>query len=294
MINKSKMRQAALNLIYAVEENGGELSRFDLNLFWRISLEKETDHYRVALCKAIAHVARATADTARLLAVRTEAVAEAMRGDLTAEKLVNEVERVQRRSSEFESALAAMRYCARDPRQDTTDKLEICCKDVINLAIAVDGLGRDLLPTFADYPAYRSVLEPLKSAIKRRGKLMMSVAALANPLELEGQQEFTGLLRCARVLQQLRPAAEKFALDVLSKKTQIEERLSSLLQNYSTARLDVVDRCILYIALYELEYNKLDTPIVVSEANALADAYSGGKSAPFIHGIISAAAAAKA
>jgi transcription termination factor NusB len=54
----------------------------------------------------------------------------------------------------------------------------------------------------------------------------------------------------------------------------------------------VVDRCILYIALYELEYNKLDTPIVVSEANALADAYSGGKSAPFIHGVISAAAKA--
>ena len=291
MMNKSKVRQSALSLIYAVEENGGDLQHFDLNLFWRISLEKETDHYRTALCKAISHVARASADSARLLATRTQAVVDAMRADTTAGRLLADIERVQQRSAEFEAALAAMRYCARDPRQDTTDKLEICCKDVMNLAIAVDGLGRDLLPTLADFPVYATVLKPLKSAILRRSKLMASVAVLANPLALEGQ-EFVGLVRCARVLEELRPEAEEFALAVLAKKSQLEERLNSLLQNYSIARLDVVDRCILYIALYELEYNKLDTPIVVSEANALADAYSGGKSAPFIHGVISAAAKA--
>lgn len=291
-INKSKVRQSALGLIYAVEENGGDLQNFDLNLFWRISQEKETDHYRQALCKAIAHVARASADSARLLATRAQSVLDALHGDMTASRLVEDMERLVKRSSEFDAALAAMRYCARDKRQDTTDKLELCCKDVITLAVAVEGLGRDLLPSLADFPVYRKVLDPLKSAIMRRGKLMAAVAALATPLMLEGQQEFTGLVRCARVLEDLRPAAEEFALAVLARKPQLEERLTALLQNYSTARLDVVDRCILYIALYELEYNKLETPIVVSEANALADAYSGGKSAPFIHGIISAAAKA--
>ncbi|MBQ8900685.1 MAG: hypothetical protein IJY72_07005 [Akkermansia sp.] len=291
-INKSKVRQSALSLIYAVEENGGGLQDFDLNLFWRISQEKETDHYRQALCKAIAHVARASADSARLLATRAQSVLDALHGDLTASRLVADIERLEKRSSEFDSALAAMRYCAKDKRQDTTDKLELCCRDVIALAIAVEGLGRDMLPSLADFPVYRKVLDPLKSAIMRRGKLMAAVAARATPLMLEGQQEFTGLVRCARVLEELRPAAEEFALAVLARKPQLEERLTALLQNYSTARLDVVDRCILYIALYELEYTKLETPIVVSEANALADAYSGGKSAPFIHGIISAAAKA--
>ena len=292
MINKSKVRQAALSLIYAVEENGGELQNFDLNLFWRISQEKETDHYRRALAKAIAHVARASVDSARLLETRIGAALEALKGDMTAAVLVEELERVRKRSAEFDSALAAMRYCAKDKRQDTTDQLELCCRDVINLAIAVEGLGRDLLPVLPDYPAYRPVLEAVKSALLRRGKQMTAVAALSTPLRLEGNQEFTGLVRCAQALQELRPAAEEYARNVLDKKTQLEARLASLLQNYSTARLDVVDKCILYMALYELEFNKLDTPIVVSESNALADTYSGGKSAPFIHGIISAAAKA--
>ncbi|MBR5894105.1 MAG: hypothetical protein IKZ13_01005 [Akkermansia sp.] len=292
MINKSKVRQAALNLLYAVEENGGSLQNFDLGLFWRISQEKETDHYRRALAKAIAHVARASADSARLLDTRLTAALDALRGDLTASALVADIERLQKRSAEFDAALNAMRYCAKDKRQDTTDQLELCCRDVINLSIAVEGLGRDLLPVLPDFPAYRPVLAPVNSAVLRRGKLMAAVAALGTPLLLEGQQEFTGLVRCAQMLQELRPAAEGLALAVLNEKPRLEERLTSLLQNYSTARLDVVDKCILYIALYELEVNKLDTPIVVSEANALADAYSGGKSAPFIHGIISAAAKA--
>ena len=54
-----------------------------------------------------------------------------------------------------------------------------------------------------------------------------------------------------------------------------------------------MDKAILYLALYELEEKGLDTPIVVSEATALANEYSGSKSAPFIHGIIAAAAARK-
>ena len=290
MMNKSKVRQSALNLIYAVEENGGDLQSFNLDLFWRISQEKETDNYRQTLAKSILHVARASADSARLLETRISAALDALRGDMTASALVADMERVQKRSAEFDSALAALRYCIRDKRQDTTDQLELCCKDVMNLAIAVEGLGRDLLPVLPDFPAYRPVLEPLKSAVLRRGRLMASVAALATPLALESPQEFAGLVRCARMLQELRPAAERFALAVLAEKPMLEERLAALLQNYSMERLDVVDKCILYIALYELLVNKLDTPIVVSEANALADAYSGGKSAPFIHGIISAAA----
>ena len=70
----------------------------------------------------------------------------------------------------------------------------------------------------------------------------------------------------------------------------VEPRLEVLLKNYSLERLDVVDKIILFIALYELEVNGLEVPIVVSEATALANEYSGSKSAPFIHGVIAAAA----
>ncbi len=289
-MNKSKIRQTALNLIYAIEENGGDMSTFDLDLFWQLAQEKETDHYRQAMAKAIIHVCRASATSANLLESRSSAALEALQQDLTARPLHAGIERLQKRSAEFEEALAIMKSCLHDKRQDTTDKLERCCNDVFSLASAVEGLGQELLPTLADYPAYHSILEPLGAAIRKRGKLMAACAAISTPLDLENQNEFAGLANHARNLQELRPAVEPLALAVAGKKEELDARLTSLLHNYSIDRLDMVDKCILYLSLYELEVNKLDIPIVVSEANALADAYSSGKSAPFIHGILSSAA----
>ncbi len=292
MINKSKVRQAALNLIYAVEENGGSMEAFDLNLFWAISQEKEVDTYRKTLAKAIVHTARASADSARLLTTRTEAVLNATKDNLPAAKLAEDIERLQKRSDEFEAALKALKYCLKDKRQDTTEQLGICCTDVMTLAQVVEALGKELTPLFADFPEYRQILQQLEAAITRRNKLMSVCAALRYPQNLLGQPEFVNLVRSAEMLQELRPEAEKLALGVIARRAQLEEKVNTLLQNYSLERLDVVDKCIIYLSLYEMEVNKLDTPIVVSEATALAHAYAGGKSAPFIHGIISAAAKA--
>lgn len=289
MTNKSKIRQTALNLLYAIEENGGDPQNLDLELFWRITQEKATNRYRQALAKGIVHVCRASADGARLLETRANAALEALEGDLTARSLHADIARLAKRSAEFEAALGALQYCMRDKRQDTTDQLGLCCQDALVLARAVEGLGRDLLPLLGDFPAYRAVLEPLGAAIRRRGRLLAACAALSTPLALEGQSEYTALVRCARSLQELRPATEAFVKAVLDKKPTFDAALQDLLHNYSADRLDLVDKCIIYISLYELAVNKLDIPIVVSEAASLADAYSGGKSAPFIHGIIAAA-----
>lgn len=290
MINKSKVRQTALNLIYAVEANGGDINNFDLNLFWDIAQEKEMDTYRKTLAKALIHTARASADSARLLSTRAEALLSATKDNLPAAKLAEDTDRLQKRSDEFEASLKALKYCLKDKRQDTTEQLGICCRELMNLAHVIQALASELVPLFADFPEYRQILQQLESAINRRNKLMAVCASLRYPQELLGQAEFTNLVRCAEMLQELRPEVEKLALAVIARRADFEEKINSLLRNYSLERMDVVDKCIIFLALYELEISKLDTPIVVSEATALAHAYSGGKSAPFIHGIISAAA----
>ena len=65
-INRSEIRKSALSLIYALLENSNGES-FDLDLFWDIAQEKKRDHYNEAHAKAVLHVCRASADSARLL-----------------------------------------------------------------------------------------------------------------------------------------------------------------------------------------------------------------------------------
>ncbi len=288
MMTKSKVRQSALILIYSVLENGGEVASFDLELFWSIAQEKEQDHYTLAEARAIGHICRSVKDGARLLRERVLAVLGSMQGDLTTARLREDVERYAHQADVFVSALAAQQICLTDKRRDTPAQLALCNRDVIRLARAVDGLGRELLPVLADFPAYRSVLEPFAATLRRLGRVLALCASVETPTALAGSGEFTSLIRSAELLSNLRPAAERLALGVLARRAEYDARIAERLENYSPERLDVVDKSILYLSLYELEENGLEMPIVISEATALADAYSGSKSAPFIHGVLAA------
>lgn len=289
MIPKSKIRQTTLNVLYAVLSNGGDSQSVDWNLLWNICAETETDRFRKDLCKVLEHVCRSNEDMSRLLEVRAEAVETAMEGDLTSAPLREKLKRYMQNSRKFSAAVAAMRYSIKDKRRDTTEQLALCSSDVINLAIIEAGLREELLPVFADFPAYAPVLEPFAGTVNRRAKLMGQCAALKEPAALRDNKEFAGLARQAQDLQDLRPAAQDLATAILSHLGELDAMLAPLLKNYSMDRLDLLDKCILYLSLYELKFNKLEVAIVVSEATALANEYSGGKSAPFIHGIIAAA-----
>lgn len=287
-ISQSKVRQSALSYLYTYLSNGSQ--PVDADLFWTIAQEKDRDHLRTARAKALLHVCRATADSGRLLAGRVQNLLNFMHADMTAALLREDIERYAQQSAQFDAAVKALQFCLADKRRDTTDQLALCCGDVMRLASVVAALGRDMLPRFADYPVYRRHLEPLASVVNRRARMFQVCATLVDPILLEGNKEYAGLVRLAQDMKELRPAVEKLAQGVVAHIPLLENRLESLLDNYSIDRLDMVDKAILYIALYELSVNNLDVPIVVSESTALANEFSGSKSAQFIHGIIASAA----
>lgn len=288
-ISRSKVRQVTLNYLYTYLANGSQ--PVDAQLFWSISQEKERDNYRAAVAKALLHVCRATADSARLLAERVQALENLMHADLTAASLREEVQRYASQSSNFDAAVKALQYCLADKRRDTTDQLVLCTGDVLRLAAAVLGLGNDLKPRFADFPAYRQQLDALAAVMNRRARMLCVCVDLSAPLDsLKENKEYAGLVRLAQDMEELRPAVESLAKSIIAHIPLMEPRLEALLANYSLERLDMVDKAILFLSLYELKENGLDVPIVVSEATALANEYSGSKSAQFIHGVVAAAA----
>lgn len=289
MMFKSKVRRAALSYLYAGMANGsGE--GVNEELFWDLCLERETDHVRTATSKVLLHIGRTAQDTARLLATRVDDTLQAMQGDMTTAALREETERYARQSGAVDSALKALAMCVSDKRREGTDQLQLCNKDTIAAAKAALGLGELLLPRFEDFPVYRSRTERLAAVIRRRALMLSALAAFEDPGSLRGHKEYTGLLAAYTEMKDLRAAAEKLAREVAAHAEEFDARIAPLLVHYTTERLDTVDKCILYIALYELTVNKLGTAIVISEAAAMAHEYSGGKSAPFIHGVIAAVA----
>lgn len=287
MNQRSKIRQCALHYIYA-KLQGGE-SSFSDELFWDISLEKERDQYRRSLSKMVCHNGRNSQDSYRLLEERLNTMLDVAADDMSTANLREELKRFMDQSSKLENLLLALGHALSDKRQDGTDVLLATCTDTINTADILNALAPELRFSLQDYPAYKKYTEGLQAVIRRRSAISERIGLLRNVDALPADGEYKALVHAANDLAAIQPAAQELAQQVLAQKDRWEGILEPLLQNYSLDRLDLLDKCLLYLMLYELKVLELPLPVIVSEGTALANAYSGSKSATFIHGVLAAA-----
>jgi len=86
--------------------------------------------------------------------------------------------------------------------------------------------------------------------------------------------------------------ARGFALElvhgVLERKSEIDERLSAIAENWSLARFSRVDLNVLRIAVYELlqKDERVPTSVVLDEAIEIARRYGGEESSQFVNGLL--------
>lgn len=78
---------------------------------------------------------------------------------------------------------------------------------------------------------------------------------------------------------------------VLERLEDLDSRIESVSQHWTVARMPVIDRNVLRMAVAELEdLEGPPTPVVISEAVRLVAAYSTERSAPFVNGVLSSLA----
>lgn len=290
MIAPAQIRKAALSLLYAMMETGASADEFDYGTYWHIGIEPERDRLRTAQARAVLHCLRHQDDTLRLLGERVQAALNALHGDGTASKLREQLETYLDYSQKLFAATRALQYCLVDKRRDGTEQVERCSTDVMVLAATLVELSGELTAMFLDWPAYRAVLSPIEHVVRRRLRFLQECTALRQPSTLESDPQYSALANLDVQVRELPIQAEQYARAVIASRDAFESQLAPVLEHYSSERLAMVDKCILYMALYELSRG-LKVQIVVAEATDLAHAYSGSKSARFIHGIIGAVVA---
>lgn len=290
MIPRSKVRQHALQMLYSIQEQKMDPSAFDCDAFWEISAEKDAARLVTAEAKAITHLFRHADDLDRLQNERVEAALNLMEASIETASLREGLEKLLRAFHNFTAALHHLRFTYLHRERRGNAELREAVENVWQKGAVAAALTEGLLPVFDDYPIFRSVLQPLEAVFKRRLKLLDDLAQLSHPLDQRLGSEFSGLVQEASALRDLRPEVEKLVHGVLEHRDEIKAKLAATVANYEPARLDAVDACILELGLYELLYAELPVQIVVAETTALANAFSGVKSARFIHGIVGAAA----
>lgn len=87
--------------------------------------------------------------------------------------------------------------------------------------------------------------------------------------------------------QSLPDRVERIVLGVTENRERLDNEIEAASQHWAIARMPMIDRAILRLALWELE-NDPETPtaVIVSEAVRLANTYSTSRSGSFVNGVL--------
>ena len=291
MLTQRNIRKSSLLLIYALEmqhTNPKDIRDFPLENYWGLVNEHAKKKYAGMLAKAVLHESRSLAELLDAMRARAgEFETYAAGHDTTAaaaastHALLKELEDVPRVMRSLRRLLEEEgNEREREQLPEQTGRLIGACERICRFA-------EEHLPLL-ERETHESVTA-FAGALRRVKKAAEGCAALRCPEQLPSNSEHANIIGLAKEMRERRPLTEKLALEVYSRCEEWERHLQNLLRNYVPSRLNAIDRCILYISFYDLLCRKLDPGIVISEACILADEYSGGKSAPFIHGVIATA-----
>ena len=128
--------------------------------------------------------------------------------------------------------------------------------------------------------------EVAKSVAKHLGKRVI-VEARDLALEALYESESRGEL-----LAELDGRAEILARGVIQHREDLDRSIEEASEHWTVARMPLIDRNVLRLGLYELEFDQ-DTPsaVIISEAVRLAQTYSTERSGSFVNGVLATLAA---
>ncbi|MCP5470012.1 MAG: transcription antitermination protein NusB [Chlamydiales bacterium] len=89
------------------------------------------------------------------------------------------------------------------------------------------------------------------------------------------------------------PAAAPRAKEIFALAEQLDEKIGNASEAYAIERIDLLDKNILRLALFELLENTLPRQVVISEALRLARKFSTPEAGSFIHAVLDATLSAR-
>jgi N utilization substance protein B len=107
-----------------------------------------------------------------------------------------------------------------------------------------------------------------------------------NPESFPEQTDVAHLRESRHELAELRAEADGLSDAVLANRAELDARLAAVVENFSPARVDPVDRAILRLAAHEIFTAAVSPAVAINEAIELAKRYGSSDSGRFVNGVL--------
>lgn len=285
MLNRRNIREAAIQFLYFHSLQGGAEKTAIEESFWEITQEQSLQKLNYARAKAMLHVAQGRDSKFAKLTEQFPTILAILKANPEAEAspLANLLKKIVSEQKRFTTL-------------------------VEELKTAVKSKGVEKLPVETIQQVAKAN-QPLQESHQRWGEMLLSRPDLKNKLE-STTSCISHLLKVSKRLQEiedpdsaltdfahLRASHSEIALsrksitelidNILERQEEIDEILAKTIENYQPERVDLVDKAILRLAVYEMQYcEDIPRAVSINESIEIAKRFSSTESSRFINGIL--------
>lgn len=288
MISRNQIRQSTLQYLYAASQAHDELHPLDEGI-WSIILECPTKKIVKLTSKALANVlTRGFEDRLRLFTTRAHQTIEILRDNALTLDIRDKLMDILAKEGEFQASLLQLRKLVAKNTTDERNELSVACRQLQDLNATLIPMRERLVASFSDFPSYKETAwAAMTAACRKMQEANLRIASITTNDATKIIPEVKAIREAQADLNLLTNEAKALSADIIRNLAQIDALIDSKLENYTPERIDAMDRNILRLSTYELLYRRdLATPIIVSEAIALATDYSNTEAPRFINGIL--------
>ncbi|MFC7338858.1 transcription antitermination factor NusB [Haloferula chungangensis] len=288
MLSRRQIREAVVQFLYCADLEGGADPASLREPFWQFVTESDRRALMLATWKTIHHLSVSREQRHNEFAERLPAASAILRADPNTEKVSILLDRIASLESEWSSQLATL---SRIPRNDDDDSVSTRFEEAIGKLFRID---RDLSSSIKrffemllDHPRKGKQLEAITGSLRRLDRISDRMRMIESPEDFPERTELAKIRDTRVSIQALRDEANRMTDSVLGEKESIDERLHTVIENFSPERIDPIDRAILRLATWEILHDpEVPAPVAINEAIELAKRFGTSDSGRFVNGVL--------
>jgi N utilization substance protein B len=291
MPSRRQIREATIQFLYCSDIEGGASPSELREPFWQFLTESDRKNLLFATFRTVQHLAIGRQSRLVEFVERTEVAKTHITALPGAETLVTDLNRLLALESSWSISFSQLEKTPKDGEdQDVADELDSALAHFF--AIDQDlAYNRDkFLKSSEDFPQIKSQLEALNATIRRLQRISNRLRMVETPESFPDQADLAKIRQSKAEISALRSQTDALVDAVLACKAEIDEKLSTMVENYSPERIDPVDRAVLRLGTYELMKTETPNKVIINEAIELAKRFGTTDSNRFVNGMLDSVA----
>ena len=287
MPSRRQIRESAIQFLYCSDIEGGADPAALREPFWEFLTETDRRNLQIATFRTVHHLAHGREERLSDFVQRAQPALAHLTALPQAEALKEALTRLLALESSWSLAFTRLGKLPKTGEDSSASDefggaLESFFRTDRDLAFHRDQFLRSAI----DFPSLKPQLEPVTASVRRLQRISDRLRMVEQPEKFPDQADLAKLRESKSEIAALRSRTDELVDAILAAKGEIDAKLATIVENFSPARIDPVDRAILRLGTYELMRTETPPNAVINEAIELAKRFGTTDSGRFVNGIL--------